>query len=378
MVHNNSYTKLKIMTILGTRPEIIRLSRILPKMDQYFDHVIVFTKQSYDYELSDIFFQEFELRKPDHILNVKAESLGAQIGNILSQTEKVLLKEKPDTLLVLGDTNSALCTIIAKRLKIPIFHMEAGNRSFDWDVPEEVNRRIVDHISDFNLTYTEHAKQYLIQEGISPSKIFVTGSPLAEVFSHYALKIESSRILDELNVEQKKYLLVSCHREENVDNPQILEKLFATFKYLAEVLRLPVIVSLHPRTKKRIEENKISINSYIKLHKPFGYLNFCKLQKNAYCVLSDSGTIQEESAILQFPAIQIRKSTERPEAFDAGSIILSGFNKHVVENAITLTVKEFNEQHGVSIPEFYKDKNVSEKVVKLIMSFAGIKKYHGK
>ncbi|HEX8964926.1 MAG TPA: UDP-N-acetylglucosamine 2-epimerase (non-hydrolyzing) [Patescibacteria group bacterium] len=370
--------KLKVMTILGTRPEIIRLSRVLVKMDEYFNHIVVFTSQSYDYELSDIFFKELNLRKPNYTLSVKADSLGKQIGNIISQTEEVMIKEKPDALLVLGDTNSALSAIMAKRLKIPIFHMEAGNRSFDFDVPEEINRRIVDHISDYNLAYTEHSRRYLLQEGILPETIFVTGSPLTEVFDFYKQKILESKILTELSLSEKKYFVVSSHREENVDTKENLEKLFSSLNALAEEYKLPIVVSLHPRTKKRFEEANISVNKLIQLHKPFGYFDYCALQKNALCVLSDSGTIQEESAILDFPAIQIRVSTERPEAFDSGSILLSGLSKDSILSAVNLVIKETEKGEKMSVPFDYHDKQVSGKVVKLIMGLSSIKKYHGR
>jgi UDP-N-acetyl-L-fucosamine synthase len=365
--------KLKVMTILGTRPEIIRLSRILPKMDEYFDHKIVFTSQSYSFELSDIFFQEMQVRKPDYILNVKAETLGKQIANIIEQTEKAISQEKPDALLILGDTNSALSAINAKRMKIPIFHMEAGNRCFDWNVPEEINRRIIDHISNYNLCYTEHARRYLIREGIDSQNIFVTGSPLTEVFKFYRNKIDSSKILETMHLKTNGYFLVSVHREENVDNKENLLALFDSFEYLAKEYKIPIVVSLHPRTKKRIDEYKIKVSSLITFSKPFGYFDYCKLQKNALCVLSDSGTIQEESAILDFNAIQIRVSTERPEAFDSGSIILCGFNKLAITQAVKLTVDEREKGEELNIPNDYKDINVSSKVVKLILGLTSVK-----
>ena len=368
--------KLKIATIVGTRPELIRLSRVLPKMDEYFNHIFVYTKQSYDYELSDIFFKELDLRKPDYLLDVKSQTLGGQIANIIAQTEEVLGKEKPDALLILGDTNSSLSAINAKRLKIPVFHMEAGNRSFDWDVPEEVNRRIVDHISDYNLSYTEHARRYLIEEGIDPQTIFVTGSPFVEVFSYFKNKIDSSKILTDLKLTSGNYFLVSMHREENVDNTSHLTELFSSFTFLANSYKLPIVVSLHPRTKKRVEEARIKVDPLVKLCKPFGYFEYCKLQKNALCVLSDSGSIQEESAIQGFNAVQIRKSTERPEAFDTGSILLTGFNKDAIVNAVEMTVSEGKKEKCV-IHQNYQDSNVSTKVVKLILGLTSIKKYHG-
>lgn len=368
--------QLKIMTILGTRPEIIRLSRILPKLDQYTNHVVVYTGQSYDYELSDIFFQELELRKPDYVFSVKAETVGGLIANILRDSEKAILKEKPDAVLILGDTNSALSSIIAKRHGIPVFHMEAGNRSFDDHVPEELNRRIVDHISDINLAYTEHSRRYLLREGIHPGTIVVTGSPLAEVFDYFKEKIDHSTILDSLRVQPNGYFLVSAHREENVDSETKLKELFSAISALASQYGIPVHVSLHPRTKKRLETYEIPVPDSIKIHKPFGYLDYNKLQMHARCVLSDSGTIQEESAILGFPAVQIRVSTERPEAFDTGSIILSGFHHDAVLNAVNITLDEADSGVRQVQPSDYRDKNVSSKVVKLITGLSGIRKHH--
>lgn len=368
--------KLRILTILGTRPEIIRLCQILPRMDACFDHKIVFTKQSYDYELSDIFFSELGLKKPHYTLDVRSETLGGQIANIFSQTEPVLLREKPDALFVLGDTNSTLSAVLAKRLKILVFHMEAGNRSFDWEVPEEINRRIVDHISDYNLCYTKHAKDYLIKEGIAPQRIFVVGSPFSEVFSHFSDKISSSTILKDLHLSPRRYFLVSAHREENIDNDEYLHELLHAFNALAKMYNIPIIVSCHPRTRKRLNKTNIKLNNRIKLLKPFGYLDYNRLQKEALCVLSDSGSIQEESAILGFHAVQIRKSTERPEAFDTGSIILSGCNKDTVLSAVDYVIKQNEKGEKIVIPDDYKDVNVSSKVVKLIMGLTGIKIHH--
>lgn len=366
--------KLKIITVLGTRPEIIRLSRVLPKIDIYFDHKIVYTNQSYDYELSEIFFKELELRKPDYILDVKSETLAGQIGNILVQTEKILIKEKPDAILVEGDTNSTLFTIIAKRMRIPIFHTEAGNRAFDWDIPEEVNRRIVDHISDFNLAYTEHARRYLLREGIDPSTIFVVGSPYKEILSYFSKKINSSNVLKNLKLKPNKYFVVSIHREENVDKRENLNELFQALSVLGKKYKLPVVVSLHPRTKKRLEELGISIDPNLILSKPFGYLAYNKLQKYALCVLSDSGTIQEESAIAGFPAVQVRKSTEKPEAFDTGSIILSGLDKEDIIEAVNIALSEFKKSKNIVRPKDYEDNNYSEKVIKILFGFASIQK----
>ena len=364
------------MTILGTRPEIIRLSRVLPKMDGYFRHVMVYTRQSYDYELSDIFFKELELRKPDYLLDVKSDTLGGQIANIIKQSEDVLRRELPDALLVLGDTNSSLSAIVAKRMHIPIFHMEAGNRSFDWDVPEEVNRRIVDHISDYNLAYTEHARRYLLAEGIPGQTVFVTGSPYAEIFAHFGEKIEANDVLDKLKLQPGGYFLVSIHREENVEQEDRLNELLSSLEYLGSTYRLPIILSMHPRTGKKVASRKL--HEAIRAQKPFGFLEFMKLAKHARCVLSDSGTIQEESAIAGFPAVQVRVSTERPEAFDAGSIIVAGFQKDVLVDAVELTLQERESFPHRVIPDDYKDTNVSEKVVKIILGKAAIRKFYGR
>lgn len=371
----NKTEKLKIMTILGTRPEIIRLARIIPKLDEYFNHVMVYTQQSYDYELSKIFFEELNLRKPDYLLEVKAATLGGQIGNILKQTEEVLIKERPDAVLIMADTNTSLSVIIAKRLKIPIFHFEAGNRAFDWDIPEEVNRRIADHLSDYNIVYTEHARRYLIREGIAQDTIFVVGSPYAEIFEYYKNKIISSKILKQLKFYPKKYFLVSTHREENVDNPDHLRELFASFEFLADEYNLPIIVTLHPRTKKRLGEARIKISEKVMLCKPFGFFDYNSLQLNALCVLSDSGSVQEESSILGFPAVLIRKSTEKPETLDSGSIILTGFNRNSIAQAVEITVSQIEKGEKILAPINYKDNNVSTKVLKIISGFSGIKKY---
>ncbi len=373
----DSFEKLKVLTILGTRPEIIRLARILPKLDEYFNHIAVYTQQSYDYELSKIFFEELELRNPDYLLNVKADTLGGQIGNILEQTEEVLIKEKPDAILVLGDTNSSLSAIIAKRMGILVFHMEAGNRCFDFEVPEETNRVLVDVVADYNLPYTQRGKEYLIHSGVHPRTIFVTGSPLAEVYEFFKEKIASSPVLNRLNLKPNRYFVVSTHREENVDNPQNLQELFESLNFVAEQYKLPIIVSLHPRTKKRLD-SKIKIHSLIDLHKPFGILEYINLEQNSLCTISDSGTIQEESSILGFNAIQIRVNLERPEAFDKGVIVLAGLNRNSIIEAIEMTVTEKEKGQQIVVPEDYKDTNVSSKVVKLIMSLTAIKKYHGK
>lgn len=366
--------RLKVITVLGTRPEIIRLSCILPMLDKYTDHKVIYTNQNYDYLLSGIFFKELGLNKPEYVLDVKSKTLGEQIAKILQQTEKVFLKERPDLILILGDTNSSLSAIVAKRSKIPIFHMEAGNRSFDWDVPEEINRRIVDHISDFNLAYTEHSRRYLLRENVPPQSVFVTGSPLAEVFEKYRGQIESSDILKRFNLEAGKYFVVSVHREENVDDNKNLFEVFSSLNIVAEKFNLPVIVTLHPRTKKRFSKIRIDLSPLIRLNKPFGFFDYNKLQKNSLCVLSDSGSIQEESAIFGFKAIQIRKSTERPEAFDSGSIILAGLEKNALINAISFLVDPDRNREEVTVPNNYTEKNVSVKVIKLILGLGSISK----
>jgi len=362
--------KLKVMTIVGTRPEIIRLSRTMALLDKHLKQIIVHTGQNYDYELNEVFWKDLELRRPDHFLNVDTKSLGSAVGDIIKKTEKVLLEEKPDALLVLGDTNSCLSAYMAKRLRIPIFHMEAGNRSFDFNVPEEINRRIIDHIADFNLVYTEHARRHLISEGLPHRRIYLTGSPMKEVLEYYLSKIEKSMILERLKLEYNKYFIVSFHREENVDNPKNLKKVLLILKQIGDEYNLPIIISTHPRTRKRLEalNSNLSANERLSFLKPFGFLDYIFLQKNAKCTISDSGTISEESAILSFPAISIRQSMERPEAQDAGTIILSGLNPDIVLNSIQSIIEEFDIQKDYPhIPDEYKIQNTSWRVLKLIM-----------
>ncbi|MEO8764883.1 MAG: UDP-N-acetylglucosamine 2-epimerase (non-hydrolyzing) [Ginsengibacter sp.] len=363
-----THTKLKIVTIVGTRPEIIRLSRTMARLDEFTNQVIVHTGQNYDYELNEVFWNELELRKPDHFLEVDTSSMGATIGDILRKTEALLQKEKPDGLLVLGDTNSCLSAYIAKRMHIPVFHMEAGNRSFDFNVPEETNRRIIDHIADFNLVYTEHARRHLLSEGLPHRRIYLTGSPMREVLNFYESKINKSGILPLLGLERGKYFVVSTHREENVDNPENLKKILIVLEELANVYDLPIIVSTHPRTRKRIEQSgQEATNKNIQFLKPFGFLDYVHLQKHALCTLSDSGTISEESSILGFPAISLRQSMERPEAQDTGSIILTGFDPDVILNSISLTIKEKYERKINSIPADYLIEDTSWRVVKLVV-----------
>jgi UDP-N-acetylglucosamine 2-epimerase (non-hydrolysing) len=370
----NKSEKLKIMTIFGTRPEIIRFSRIFAKLDEYVNHIMVHTGQSYDYEMDKIFFENLKIRKPDYFLEVKSETLGGQIAKIIEKSEEVLKKEMPDAVLILGDTNSSLAAIVAKRMKIPIFHMEAGNRSFDESVPEEINRRIVDHTSDINLPYSENARLYLIQEGIHPGTIYVTGSPMAEVLKYYGKAIDNSKILKQLKLIKNKYFVVSIHREENVENKKSLTQLIDALNAVAETYKMPIMMSTHPRTAKKLIEYKLEANRLINFHKPFGYLDYVKLEKNAFCVLSDSGTIQEESSILNFPAIQVRLSSERPEAFDEGVLILSGLDKDVILQAIEIMTKQVAVGEKFNIPRNYQDINVSSKVLRLIVGLAKIVK----
>ena len=361
--------KLKIMTIVGTRPEIIRLSRTMDLLDKYTNQIIVHTGQNYDYELNEVFWTDLELRRPDHFLNVDVTSLGATIGDIMRKSEEVMLLEKPDAVLVLGDTNSCLAAYIAKRLRTPVFHMEAGNRSFDFNVPEEINRRIIDHIADFNLVYTEHARRHLISEGLLHRRIYLTGSPMKEVLDYYLTKIKKSTILHTLNLKFKSYFVVSTHREENVDSPENLRKIIAVLNQLAEKYNVPVIVSTHPRTRKRMEQlSDINLDSRVQYLKPFGFLDYINLQMNAICTISDSGTISEESAMLSFPAISLRQSMERPEAQDAGTIILTGFNPDIVLNAIATVIDEFsNIDQYTRIADDYTITNTSWRVLKLIL-----------
>ena len=364
-------SQLKVMTFIGTRPEIIRLSRVMAKLDEYTNHIMVHTGQNYDYELSEIFFKDLEIRKPDYFLSVNTTSLGKTVGDIISKSEEVLNKEKPDAVLILGDTNSCLSAYMAKRMHIPVFHMEAGNRCFDFNVPEELNRRIIDHIADFNLVYTEHARRHLLSEGLPHSRIYLTGSPLFEVLSYYKEKIEASEILIKLKLKEKKYFIVSTHREENVDNPENLKKILNVLDKLAKEYKLPIIVSTHPRTKKRLEEaGKQKLNELIQFSKPFGFLAYVKLQQNALCTLSDSGTISEESAILSFPAISIRQSMERPEAQDAGTIILSGFDELVIIESVKTVIAEHKIRSYNNIPFEYKIEDTSWRVLKLILGNA--------
>lgn len=364
--------KMKVMTIVGTRPEIIRLSEVIKACDRYFDHVLVHTGQNWDYTLNEIFFEELELREPDYYLGAVGDHLGETMGNIIAKSYEVLAKEKPNALLILGDTNSALSAISAKRLKVPIFHMEAGNRCFDQNVPEEINRRIVDHISDINLPYTEHSRRYLLSEGIRKEHIFVTGSPMTEVLHKNMDKIQSSNVLSELDLEPEKYILVSAHREENIDNEQNFFSLMNALNYIAERYQLPIIYSTHPRSWKKIEEREFKFNPLIRQLKPFGFLDYNKLQLNSFCTLSDSGTLSEESAILGFPAVLIRTSTERPEVLDKGTMVIGGITERDIVQAVELSRAMWNNKEQRNLAPDYLDENVSVKVVKIIQSYSKI------
>ncbi|MDA1905348.1 UDP-N-acetylglucosamine 2-epimerase (non-hydrolyzing) [Bacillus cereus] len=364
--------KLKVMTIVGTRPEIIRLSETIKKMDKYFEHILVHTGQNWDYTLNQVFFDELGIREPDYYLNSVGENLGETMGNIIAKSYELLVKEKPEALLILGDTNSALSAISAKRLKVPIFHMEAGNRCFDQNLPEEINRKIVDHISDVNLPYTEHARRYLISEGYRKEHIYVTGSPMTEVLKKYENEIKNSNVLDTLGLEKGKYILVSAHREENIDNEKNFMSLMSAINEIAEHYQMPVIYSTHPRSKNIIEKRGFVFHPLVKNLKPFGFLDYNKLQLNAYCVLSDSGTVPEEASILGFPAVSIRTSTERPEALDKGGIILGGIKKEDVLQSVELCRAMWEGNETVLPVTDYTDTNVSVKVIKVIQSYTKI------
>ncbi|MCR5591853.1 MAG: UDP-N-acetylglucosamine 2-epimerase (non-hydrolyzing) [Lachnospiraceae bacterium] len=364
--------KLKVCTIVGTRPEIIRLSEVIKCCDKYFDHILVHTGQNYDYTLNGIFFKDLGLRDPDHYLDAVGADLGETMGNIIAKSYALLAEEKPDAVLILGDTNSALSAISAKRLKIPIFHMEAGNRCWDWNVSEMINRKIVDHISDINLPYTEHSRRYLLSEGIDGKTVFVTGSPMKEVLLAHADEIEKSDVLERLGLKSGGYILLSAHREENIDLEDNFMELMTSVNEIAKKYQMPVIYSTHPRSAKFIEKRGFKFNPLVSSMKPFGFLDYNKLQKNAYCVLSDSGTLSEESAMLGFPAVLIRTSTERPEVLDKGTIVVGGITSRDVCQAMELaTAMCANGEKTVEACD-YADENVSVKVVKLIQSYTHI------
>lgn len=369
--------KLKLMIIVGTRPEIIRLSEVIKKCDKYFNTVLVHTGQNYDYELNGIFFKDLGLRQPDYYLEAVGKDLGETMGNIIAKSYELMVKVKPDAVLVLGDTNSCLSIIGAKRLHIPTFHMEAGNRCKDECLPEETNRRIVDVISDVNMAYSEHARKYLADTGLPKERTYVTGSPMAEVLSAHIEEIEKSDILKELGLEKKKYILLSAHREENIDTDENFRSLFNAINAIAKKYDVPVLYSCHPRSAKKIKESKFKLDKRVIMHKPLGFHDYNNLQMNALCVVSDSGTLPEESSFFlsigkPIPAVAIRTSTERPEALDKGDFILSGISEKEVLQSVDIAIKmNKNKDLGVPVPD-YMDLNVSDKVVKLIQSYTGI------
>jgi UDP-N-acetylglucosamine 2-epimerase len=369
--------KLKVMTILGTRPEIIRLSRVLARLDAAADHVIVHTGQNYDYELNEIFFSDLGIRKPDHFLGCGGGTLGETLGKILSESDKVIEREAPEALLVLGDTNSAIAAIMARRRHIPIYHMEAGNRCFDRNVPEETNRKIVDHISDFNLAYTEHARRHLLAEGLPHRRTYVTGSPMREVLDHYAEGIARSGALEQLQLSPGRFILVSLHREENVDNPRVLREVLAGLELVHRQHGVPVVVSTHPRTRKRLEGQQLPADADIRFLAPFGFFDYNRLQQEALCVVSDSGTIAEESTMLDFAAVTPRLSIERPEAMDTGGIIVSGTGSKAIAACVELAIENARLRAAsgeaakrARLPDDYAITNTSERVVNLILGTA--------
>lgn len=359
---------MKVMTILGTRPEIIRLSRVIARLDATtaIEHVLVHTGQNYDYELNQVFFDELEVRKPDHFLHCDTSSLGRTYGDILVKTEEVLTAHRPDAVLILGDTNSAIASIMARRLHIPVFHMEAGNRSFDWRVPEETNRRIVDHIADVNLVYTEHARQNLLREGLHPQRLYLTGSPMFEVLTHYRPQIDASTVLEDLGLTAGQYLVVSLHREENVDDVEQLRSLLDTLSEVAEQRNARAIFSTHPRTRQRLEDAGLLAGAATSFTfaKPFGFFDYNQLQLSSACTISDSGTIAEEASILGFPAVTPREWIERPEALDTGSTIMTGVDNQRIIDAVSYAIES---ESTVSIPAEYQIDNTSDRVVRLLL-----------
>ncbi len=357
---------MKVMTIVGTRPEIIKLSCVIKELDKYTEQILVHTGQNYDYELNEIFFKELGLRNPDVYMNAAGSTAAETIGNVIKESDKLIKKYKPDAILLYGDTNSCLSVISAKRNKVPTFHMEAGNRCFDERVPEEINRKILDHLSDINMTLTEHARRYLIAEGIRPETIIKVGSSMKEVYRENMDAIENSDILEKLNLEKNKYFVLSAHREENVDNPKNFDSLLNAINQVAQTYKMPIIFSVHPRTRKKIEEKNFKFNELVKYMKPLGFHDYNKLQKNAFCVISDSGTITEESSILSFPAITIRQAHERPEGMDEGTLIMSGVNEKDIIDSIKIVTNTENK------PNIVSDYNVdflANKVVRIIMSY---------
>lgn len=364
---------LKVMTVVGTRPEIIRLSAVIERLDLTVKHVLVHTGQNYEYALNDVFFRELAVRRPDHCLAVDTSTVARAYGNVMIESERVMVEERPDAVLVLGDTNSSIAAVIAKRRNIPVYHMEAGNRSYDENVPEETNRRIVDHVADFNLVYTERARQHLVSEGLPHRRTYLTGSPLREVFERYRGDIADSDALSDVGVKEKEFFLVSVHREENVDSPVRLRQIVACLQRLANTYGRPVVVSTHPRTRRRLEAlGEGQVDERVLFLEPFGYLSYNRLQQGAACVVSDSGSVSEEAAILGFPAITIRDSMERPEALDSGSVILTGLNPDRVIDGVEFQMRRWSEGRRPSVPVEYEIADTSERVVGLILGTAGL------
>ena len=361
---------MKVMTVVGTRPEIIRLSRVITVLERYARHVLVHTGQNYDYELNQIFFDDLELRAPDHFLDAAGKTPAETVGLVITKVDEVLAAEKPDAILILGDTNSCLAAYPAKRRKIPVFHMEAGNRCFDQRVPEEINRKIVDHISDINMPYSSIGREYLLREGLPPDLVIKTGSPMFEVLSHYAEDIKASNVLADLGLQEQGYFLVSAHREENVDSPELLGRLGLVLDALARTHGKRIMFSTHPRTRKAIEAGKLVLPKLVELHKPFGYLDYVKLQTNASVVISDSGTITEESSILNFPALNIREAHERPEGMEEGSVMMTGLSpERVLQGIEILSRQGRGPDRTLNVVKDYETGNVSEKVLRIILSY---------
>ena len=370
--NTRSSKKMKVMTIVGTRPEVIKLSRVIAELQCHVQHILVHTGQNHDYELNQIFFKQLKIKKPDYFLGVAGSTTAETIGNVIAKSDDVMAKENPHVLLLLGDTNSCLSAISAKRRKIPIFHMEAGNRCFDQRVPEEINRKIVDHTSDINLPYTEHARRYLLAEGLRPETIIKTGSPMKEILEYYKADIEASDILKQLKLRPTKYFVVSAHREENVDSDTNFRDLLHSLNTIAETYDMPVIVSTHPRTRKRLESPQTSceLDERIRFLKPWGFLDYVCLQTNAFCVVSDSGTITEESSIMNFPAVTIRQTHERPEGMDEATVIMCGLKSERVLQSIEVVTKQFDHNgRAFRLVSDYESENVSKKVVRIIISY---------
>ncbi len=363
--------RLKVMTVVGTRPEIIRLSRIIAALEAHTQHVLVHTGQNYDYALNGVFFDDLGLRPPDHVLDVDTSSLGAVLGDVLRGTERLLLEERPDAMVVLGDTNSCISALMARRLRVPVYHLEAGNRSFDPNVPEEINRHVVDHVSDYNLVYTEHSRRNLLAEGLHPSRILLMGSPMREVLEHYAPRSAESTVLARLGLRSGGYVLASAHREENVDTEDRLRAVLDSLAAVARDLDLPVLMSTHPRTHKRIRQHGLDVGGRVVLHEPLGFTDYVALQRHARCVISDSGTISEESTILGFPAVTIRDAIERPEALDTGGIITTGLRSTDVVDAVRMVLDQFDTLGPAAAPVEYDVRDSSRRVLNFIRSTAG-------